>query len=154
KLGDDRPQEPGGGPANEPKETGITASAPAATAVKSTGIKKGSKQKQQQHQPRKEVVAAAPIVHEPRAGVMTGFRRFRWVMLGAVPSSLMLGVTNVISTDLSPIPLLWVIPLSLYLLSFILVFLRWPVPWTGQPHTFMLMLQPIVLGFMIFSVLI
>ena len=58
-------------------------------------------------------------------------RRLRWVGLAAVPVSLMLGVTTYISTDVSPIPMLWVIPLTLYLLSWIFVFSRWPVPWVG-----------------------
>jgi len=49
-------------------------------------------------------------------------RRLRWVGLAFVPSSLMLGVTAVITTDIAPIPLLWSLPLSLYLISFILVF--------------------------------
>jgi hypothetical protein len=39
---------------------------------------------------------------------------------------LLLGVTTHVSTDLAPVPLLWVVPLALYLLSFILVFARWP----------------------------
>jgi len=51
-------------------------------------------------------------------------RRFRWLLLAFVPSSLMLGVTNFISTDIAAVPLLWVIPLSLYLLTFILAFSR------------------------------
>lgn len=51
-------------------------------------------------------------------------RRLRWVALAFVPSSMMLGVTNYISTDIAAVPLLWVVPLSLYLLSFILVFAR------------------------------
>jgi len=46
----------------------------------------------------------------------------RWVGLAFVPSSLMLGVTVAITTDIAPIPLLWALPLSLYLISFILVF--------------------------------
>ena len=50
----------------------------------------------------------------------------RWVGLAALPSSLLLGVTTHVSTDLAPVPLLWVVPLALYLLSFILVFARWP----------------------------
>jgi hypothetical protein len=50
----------------------------------------------------------------------------RWVFLAALPSSLLLGVTTHVSTDLAPVPLLWVVPLALYLLSFILVFSRWP----------------------------
>ncbi len=49
-------------------------------------------------------------------------RRAHWLALAAVPCSLMLGVTTFITTDLASIPLLWVIPLALYLLSFILVF--------------------------------
>ncbi|MEA2222651.1 MAG: hypothetical protein QOH83_1027, partial [Solirubrobacteraceae bacterium] len=49
-------------------------------------------------------------------------RRLRWVGLAFVPSSLMLGVTVTITTDIAPIPLLWSLPLALYLISFILVF--------------------------------
>jgi hypothetical protein len=46
----------------------------------------------------------------------------RWTILAFVPSSLLVGVTNAITTDIAPIPLLWVIPLSLYLLTFIIAF--------------------------------
>lgn len=53
-------------------------------------------------------------------------RRARWVLLAFVPSSLMLSVTTDISTDVSPFPLLWVIPLGLYLLTFILAFRSTP----------------------------
>lgn len=49
-------------------------------------------------------------------------RRFRWVTLAFVPSSFMLAVTTYISTDIAAIPLLWVVPLALYLLTFIIVF--------------------------------
>jgi hypothetical protein len=49
---------------------------------------------------------------------------FSWILLALVPSSLLLGVTSYVTTDLAAVPLLWVIPLSLYLLSFILVFSR------------------------------
>jgi SAM-dependent methyltransferase len=55
---------------------------------------------------------------------LTVRRRLRWVLLAFVPSSLVLGVTTYITTDLVAVPLLWVIPLSLYLLSFVLVFAR------------------------------
>jgi hypothetical protein len=41
-----------------------------------------------------------------------------------IPSSWLLGVTTYLTTDIAPAPLLWVIPLALYLLSFILVFAR------------------------------
>lgn len=53
---------------------------------------------------------------------VTARRRVRWILLSFVPSSWMLGVTTHITTDIAPVPMLWVIPLSLYLLSFILVF--------------------------------
>jgi hypothetical protein len=51
-------------------------------------------------------------------------RRAWWVLLAFVPSSLMLGVTTYLTTDIASIPLLWVIPLSLYLLTFVVVFAR------------------------------
>ena len=54
-------------------------------------------------------------------------QRIRWFALALVPSSLMLGVTTHITTDLMPVPLLWVIPLALYLLSFVIVFARKPL---------------------------
>jgi spermidine synthase len=55
---------------------------------------------------------------------LTGGRRALWVMLAFVPSSLMLGATQYVSTDIAAVPLLWVAPLSLYLLTFIIAFGR------------------------------
>lgn len=52
--------------------------------------------------------------------------RARWTLLAFVPSSLLLGTTAYLTTDVAAVPLLWVIPLSLYLLSFVLVFARRP----------------------------
>src|SRR5262249_44845037 len=52
--------------------------------------------------------------------------RLRWVLLAFVPSSLMLSVTTYLTTDVAALPLMWVLPLALYLLSFILVFARRP----------------------------
>ena len=49
-------------------------------------------------------------------------RRLRWIALALVPSSLMIGVTTHLSTDIAAIPLLWVIPLTLYLVTFIVTF--------------------------------
>ncbi len=45
-----------------------------------------------------------------------------WAFLAFLPSSLMLSVTSKISTDLGSFPLVWVVPLALYLLTFVLVF--------------------------------
>lgn len=50
--------------------------------------------------------------------------RAKWIALAFVPSSLLLGVTTFLSTDIASTPLLWVIPLSLYLLTFVIVFAR------------------------------
>jgi hypothetical protein len=52
--------------------------------------------------------------------------RVLWIMLAFVPSSLMLGVTTYLTTDIAPVPFMWIIPLTLYLLSFILVFANMP----------------------------
>jgi hypothetical protein len=51
-------------------------------------------------------------------------RRLRWVALAFAPSSLMLGVTTYLSTDIASLPLLWVVPLSLYLLTLVFAFAR------------------------------
>ncbi len=56
------------------------------------------------------------------ASLLTLSRRLRWLLWGFIPSSLMLGVTQYISTDIAPIPLLWLVPLSLYLVTFIIAF--------------------------------
>ncbi len=68
--------------------------------------------------------AGTPSVDDQPEGSLSKARLARWVALAFVPSSLMLGVTSFISTDIAVVPLLWVIPLALYLLSFILVFAR------------------------------
>jgi len=52
-------------------------------------------------------------------------RGAHWLLLSAVPSSLLLGVTHFISTDVAAVPLLWIIPLALYLSSFMLAFSHW-----------------------------
>lgn len=58
---------------------------------------------------------------------LDGRRRLKWVLLAFVPSSLMIGVTQSISTDVAAVPLLWIVPLLLYLVSFILAFSK--LPW-------------------------
>jgi spermidine synthase len=82
-----------------------------------------------------------PPVAEPPDAPLTAARRLRWVLLSAVPSSLMLGVTTYLSTDIAAIPLLWVIPLALYLLTFIIVFARRP----PIPHSIAVELLPLVM---------
>src|SRR5208282_1497184 len=62
----------------------------------------------------------------------------RWAFLAAVPSGLLVAVTAYISTDVAAAPLLWVMPLSLYLLTWVLVFQSRPL----LPHRWMLAAQP------------
>jgi hypothetical protein len=51
-------------------------------------------------------------------------RRLYWILLAFIPSSLLFGVTSYITTEIAPTPLLWTIPLALYLTTFILAFAR------------------------------
>jgi spermidine synthase len=69
--------------------------------------------------------ARAAVADAGHAGAeVSRLERGRWVLLAAVPSSLMLGVTAHISLDLAPSPLLWVIPLALYLVTYVAAFSR------------------------------
>jgi hypothetical protein len=63
----------------------------------------------------------------PTASMSVAPTRLRWLLLAAVPSSLLLSVTSYATTDLAPLPLLWVLPLALYLLTFIIAFARRPI---------------------------
>lgn len=60
-------------------------------------------------------------VEQPEITIETP-QRFEWVLFAFVPSSLMLGVTTFIATDVASVPLIWIIPLALYLLTFIIAF--------------------------------
>ncbi|HET7338055.1 MAG TPA: fused MFS/spermidine synthase, partial [Candidatus Dormibacteraeota bacterium] len=58
--------------------------------------------------------------------MVTWRRRLRWIVLAAIPSTWMLAVTSYFTTVIRPMPLLWIIPLVLYLFSFAVVFARRP----------------------------
>lgn len=73
-----------------------------------------------------------------RRTIVTTRDRLIWTALAFIPSSLLLAVTTYITTDLSPAPLLWVLPLALYLLSFTLVFARRPL----LRHEWMVAIHP------------
>jgi spermidine synthase len=86
---------------------------------------------------------AAPAVDADEAADAAPTRvstrdRLLWTGLAFVPSSLLLGVTTFLTTDLTPVPLLWVLPLALYLFSFTLVFARRP----PLPHAWMVAVHP------------
>ncbi len=67
-----------------------------------------------------EAERAGPV----KAEELGGWRRARWVALAFAPSSLMLSVTSYLSSEVASAPLLWTLPLTLYLLTFVLVFAR------------------------------
>lgn len=90
----------------------------------------------------------AEVWEELRNRPTTG-QRVHWVALAFVPSSLMLAVTSYITLDIAAVPLLWVIPLALYLLSFILVFARWPL----LLHKAMILIMPLAVLLLIFTML-
>lgn len=70
-----------------------------------------------------QAAPAVPVTREHGSGnPITWRQRALWVAVAFVPSSLTLGVTTFISTDLAAVPLLWVIPLALYLLTFAITF--------------------------------
>ncbi len=90
-------------------------------------------------------IAAEPILRQAASAPSTeeiGWRRrAHWVFLAFVPSSLLLGVTTHITTDVAAAPFLWVLPLALYLLTFVLTFARRPL----LPHHRLLQLHPFVM---------
>ena len=73
-----------------------------------------------------EVMATAPTAAHPAAAV-SWRDRLAWAALAFVPSGLLLSVTAYLTTDIVAIPLLWIAPLVLFLLTFVLVFARRPV---------------------------
>ena len=48
--------------------------------------------------------------------------RFKWLVAALFPSALLLAVTQFITSDIAPIPLLWVIPLAIYLVTYVMAF--------------------------------
>ena len=81
-----------------------------------------------------DVVTATAAEHPPSLPT-----RLLWVALAACPSALMLAVTNHLTQDVSSIPFLWIVPLTLYLLSFILTF---DARGWYQRNLFLLLLAP------------
>ncbi len=79
------------------------------------------------------IAAAAPA---------TLAQRVFWVVLAAVPAGLVVAVTAYITTDVAAAPFLWVLPLALYLLTFVAVFRE--RPWID--HAFILRAVPFVVA--------
>lgn len=76
-------------------------------------------------------------------------RRLYWILLAFIPASLLFGVTTYITTEIAPTPLLWTIPLALYLVTFVLAFAgknRLPERFAGVALTGLALLLTLVLA--------
>lgn len=96
-----------------------------------------------------KTLMAAPYVPqaEDRAPANVWRQRLWWVTLAFVPSSLLVGVTTHISTDVASAPFLWAPPLMLYIGSFIVVFAKRPPISTDQVARVM----PLIAGVALFT---
>ena len=88
-------------------------------------------------------LSPAAVAHTPvPARPIALARRARWIFLAFVPSALLVALTAHVSTDVAAAPFLWVLPLSLFLLTFVIVFQRRPL----VPHATALAVQPLLLA--------
>ncbi len=71
---------------------------------------------------RRGLPEAALVQAAARAEPIPARRMALWIVLAAVPSGLMLSTTTHLTTDIFAMPLLWVIPLGIYLFSFVIAF--------------------------------
>lgn len=83
--------------------------------------------------------AAPPRARNAATESATWARKLSWMGYAFIPSALLVALTAHISTDVAAAPFLWVVPLALFLLTFVITFARRPV----IPHSLMLMLQPV-----------
>lgn len=77
--------------------------------------------------PGPQAVAATSVVVEGGRSALTWRARLTWLMCAAVPSSLSLAVTTHLTTDLAAVPMLWVLPLAVYLVTYVVAF-SWAGP--------------------------
>ena len=87
-------------------------------------------------------VPAAAATDAPPSLTPSWADRLRWTALAAVPSGLVVAVTSFVTTDVAAAPFLWVIPLAIYLATFVAVFRE--RPWFD--HATVARLAPIVVA--------
>lgn len=66
----------------------------------------------------------SPSPSPPPGPPITIVRRVRWVALAGAPAAVLVGTTSHLSTDVAAVPLLWVVPLAIYLVTLILAYAR------------------------------
>ena len=89
-------------------------------------------------------VTIKPVAESRHGDTVSWGRRLHWTVLAFAPSSLLLGVTTHLTTDVAAVPLLWVLPLTLYLITYIIAFARRRR--LGHGHGLVLRLQPYLLA--------
>jgi hypothetical protein len=87
-------------------------------------------------------VAQRPAIVPPESEAASMPERLSWMALAAIPSGLVIAVTSYITTDVAAAPLFWVLPLALYLLTFVAVFRE--RPWVN--HETVVLLVPILVA--------
>jgi len=88
------------------------------------------------------------IQSEQQASAALGWsERAAWIGLSAVPSGLLVAVTAHVTTDVAAVPLLWVVPLAIFLLTFVLAFRDG----AERLHPIMLAVQPALLAVLLIS---
>ncbi|HST36669.1 MAG TPA: fused MFS/spermidine synthase [Allosphingosinicella sp.] len=83
---------------------------------------------------------AVEVAPEEVTPAPTKLQLAHWIVLAAVPSGLMLSTTTHLTTDIVAMPLLWVLPLGLYLLSFVIAFAA-----RRRPAEIISLLAPIII---------
>jgi hypothetical protein len=76
---------------------------------------------------RTPAAPAAPLTSRALALPITLRQRARWLLLSAVPAALLVSTTTYLSSEVASFPLLWAVPLALYLGTFIIAFSRRPL---------------------------
>lgn len=74
-----------------------------------------------------EIGSGAVALENVETAPVTWRDRSIWVALAFVPSALLVAVTAHISTDIAAVPFLWIVPLALFLLTFVIVFSKNPI---------------------------
>ncbi len=69
-----------------------------------------------------QIRGSTPLGAPTSTTVTPSATRWRWIVLAAVPSALLMGVINFLAQNIAPIPFLWIVPMSLYLLTFVVAF--------------------------------
>jgi hypothetical protein len=85
---------------------------------------------------------ASPLATAAAAASIPAHDKLRWVALAAIPAGLVIAVTSYVATDLASAPFLWVLPLAIYLLTFVATFRD--QPWVS--HSTVARLVPFVVA--------